>query len=243
MQIHDLMSFRLFFHKTPHLDLELHFLHPISPCLSGSISMGLAMDHGHGQPTPREPKSASKLAQLQAQNRRREFLHRHPSYFKSAEHELADPVLYERLVKRHQSVSEREAEKRTKGYGRTLEADLVRGEAKLASIAPPGSRDINEESGPSSIGRASGLENEWDQPIDNKDRGIELWHAFLTERFIQGQDDDFDYAAVDSNEDYDTMTRKDAEDAWFDEEEPSWVDDEGEAKERPKQGETGVQDY
>ncbi|KAJ9420219.1 hypothetical protein QL093DRAFT_1381536 [Fusarium oxysporum] len=45
-----------------------------------------------------------------------------------------DPVLYERLVKRFQSASEREAEGKAKGYGRTLEADLQRGESKLKRL-------------------------------------------------------------------------------------------------------------
>lgn len=44
---------------------------------------------GFDRPVPRQPKSPAKLAQLQAQNRRREYLRRHESYFNSLEHELA----------------------------------------------------------------------------------------------------------------------------------------------------------
>ena len=41
------------------------------------------------KPVPREPKSPARTAQIQAQNRRREYLARHPSYFENLEHELA----------------------------------------------------------------------------------------------------------------------------------------------------------
>lgn len=41
------------------------------------------------KPVPRVPKSPSRTAQIQAQNRRREYLSRHPSYFDNLEHELA----------------------------------------------------------------------------------------------------------------------------------------------------------
>lgn len=80
--------------------------------------------------------------------------------------------------------------------------------------------------------------------MTDKEQGLELWRAFLQERFIHGQDDDFDYSRVDKDDDLDTMIRKDAEDAWFDDEEPSWLEEEDRAKtSESRQGETGVQDY
>jgi hypothetical protein len=118
-------------------------------------------------------------------------------------------VLYERLVKRFQTASEREAEGKAKGYGRTLEADLQRGESKL--------RKLKED-----------------------DQGT----GFLQERFVHGLDEDFDYTPVDADEDLDTMLRRDAQDAWFDDEEPSWVhEDEPSLQADIRQGETGVQDF
>lgn len=48
-----------------------------------------------------------------------------------------DPILYERLVKRFQTAQERAEEGKAKGYGRTLEASLIRGETNLANV--PGS--------------------------------------------------------------------------------------------------------
>ncbi|KAM0307298.1 hypothetical protein ACHAPM_000010 [Fusarium culmorum] len=186
------------------------------------------------KPIPRGPKSPARTAQIQSQNRRREYLARHPSYFENLEHELADPVLYERLVKRLQTPSEREAEGKAKGYGRTLEADLQRGESKLSQLK-------ESDGAGNSIGD---LEHPWEKPAADKAHGILLWHAFLEERFVHGLDEDFDYRPVDANEDLDTMLRRDAQDAWFDDEEPSWIDeDEPSVQAARRQGETGVQDF
>ncbi|KAF4448925.1 coiled-coil protein [Fusarium austroafricanum] len=186
------------------------------------------------KPVPRRPKSPSRTAQIQVQNRRREYLTRHPSYFDNLEHELADPVLYERLVKRFQSASEREAEGKAKGYGRTLEADLQRGESKLTRL----------KEGDAAGDSNGDLEHPWEKPAADKAHGLLLWHAFLEERFVHGLDEDFDYKPVDADEDLDTMLRRDAQDAWFDDEEPSWIDeDESSARPAIRQGETGVQDF
>ncbi|CAJ2503426.1 Uu.00g108200.m01.CDS01 [Anthostomella pinea] len=94
-----------------------------------------APDSAYTKPQPRAPRSPAHAAQIRVQNRRREYLERHPSYFKSMEHELADPLLYDALIRRFQSAEEREREGRAKGYGRVLEVDLLRGEAKLTHLA------------------------------------------------------------------------------------------------------------
>ncbi|KAI0600747.1 coiled-coil domain-containing protein-domain-containing protein [Biscogniauxia sp. FL1348] len=90
------------------------------------------------KPQPRPPKSPAHTAQIRVQNRRREYLERHPSYFDSLEHELADPLLYDALIRRFQTHAEREQEGRTKGYSRVLEVDLLRGEARLSHLAQSG---------------------------------------------------------------------------------------------------------
>ncbi|KAF5657532.1 hypothetical protein FHETE_10392 [Fusarium heterosporum] len=190
-------------------------------------------EHPPDKPIPRVPKSPSQAAQIQAQNRRREHLVRHPSYFENLEHELADPVLYERLVKRFQTPSEREAEGKAKGYGRTLEADLQRGELKLSQL----------KEGDSTTNSNGDLEHPWEKPAADKVHGSILWHAFLEERFVHGLDEDFDYKPIDTDEDLDTMLRRDAQDAWFDDEEPCWIDEEPSARLATRQGETGVQDF
>ncbi|KAH9905291.1 coiled-coil domain-containing protein-domain-containing protein [Xylariomycetidae sp. FL2044] len=87
------------------------------------------------RPRPRPPRSPAHSAQIRVQNRRREWLERHPEYVDSMEHELADPLLYDALIRRFQSPEERQTEGRKKGYSRVLEVDLLRGEARLSHLA------------------------------------------------------------------------------------------------------------
>jgi hypothetical protein len=126
--------------------------------------------------------------------------------------------------------AEREAEGKAKGYSRILEGDLLRGEAKLQGLS------VDDES--------KGAGEDAPAPKDQAE-GRELWHQFLRERFIKGQDAEFDYGSVDANEDLDTVERQDAEDAWFDDEEPRWADhdDDSSPCERALEGETGIQDF
>ncbi|KAI1765764.1 coiled-coil domain-containing protein-domain-containing protein [Hypoxylon sp. FL1150] len=98
------------------------------------------------KPQPRPPKSPAHSAQIRVQNRRREYLERNPKYFDSLEHELADPLLYDALVRRFQSSEEREKEGRTKGYSRVLEVDLIRGEAKLAQLTSASTSESQSQS-------------------------------------------------------------------------------------------------
>lgn len=81
----------------------------------------------------------------------------------------------------------------------------------------------------------------------DKEHGRRLWQLFLRERFVDGRDDDFDYGLVDGNEDYDHVARRDAQDLWFDQEEPAWTSDgnpgSGGAAAPAPRGETGIQDF
>ena len=69
---------------------------------------------------------------IRVKNRRKHYLDKHPEYFDSSL-ELADPLLYDRLVRRFQSPVEREAEGRSKGYSGILEADLLRSERRSSA--------------------------------------------------------------------------------------------------------------
>jgi hypothetical protein len=159
-----------------------------------------------------------------------------------------DPILYERLVKRFQTPAEREADGKAKGYGRTLEADLIRGETKLANVhqsaEQPNGHSSSSSLDPDSskvVGDGGVGTNAWDAEAENKEHGMQLWHAYLEARFVEGMDEEFDYSQVDDNDQYDTMAIRDAEDAWFDNEEPSWADC---ASQSPvRRGETGIQDF
>ncbi|KAK4102809.1 hypothetical protein N658DRAFT_485044 [Parathielavia hyrcaniae] len=86
------------------------------------------------RPRPRPPRSPGHTAKIRAQNRRRVYLEKHPDYFHSDEHELADPLLYDFLIRRFQTPSERQAEGQAKGYARVLEGSLLRGEERLAKL-------------------------------------------------------------------------------------------------------------
>ncbi|TGJ80309.1 hypothetical protein E0Z10_g8457 [Xylaria hypoxylon] len=252
------------------------------------------------QPQPRPPKTPAHAAQIRVRNRRREWLSRNPSYFRSLEHELADPVLYDALIRRFQSHEEREEEGRAKGFGRVLEVDLLRGEARLSKLANDASRGADDgasgnlessssaETEPAtsyipqpsrsrSSSRTRGrpepnsppeTEMNWEElealethDIEKRsapqtaEEGRTRWDEFLRLRFVTGGDEDFDYRIVDEDDEYDTLERREQEDAWFENEEPGWVgesdyDDEAGLKEegkksveRPLRGETGVQDF
>lgn len=186
---------------------------------------------------------------------------------------MSDPDLYQKLVLKFQSPAEREAEVRSKGWGKTLESSLMRGEARLGKIAPSATGDSIPEStstSPAAHSKSCGVKaidftvaNLVDEQPATKEEGHAVWDAFLRERFVRGEDDDFDYGKVDENEDLDSLEQMDREEAYFDEEEPEWADDsdldetntglsadDGDMAERQRTkrerillGQTGVQDF
>lgn len=173
------------------------------------------------RPRQRTP-SPSRARQTLIRNRRLRYLSQNPSYFTNADLELADPLLYDRLIRQFLSPAEREAQGRERGWSGVLEADLTRAEAKVAAIADS---DADTEA------RA---ENARGEQVDNKEEGEELWQKAMTLRFIEGGDEDVDYGAIDENEaydDYETVTREE-EEKYFDAETPSSTN-----------GDTGVLDY
>ncbi|KAL1845240.1 hypothetical protein VTK73DRAFT_822 [Phialemonium thermophilum] len=256
------------------------------------------------RPKPRPPRSEEEMAQVRMRNRRRTYLERHPEYFDSLEHELADPLRYDSLIRRFQSPAEREAEERAKGYSGVLESSLLRGEARLAKLAQSqgtsgeGSQDRSSQGdGPQqqqpsqepstrvpwasgTPARVAGRENPegggssgtptredpttahegdvddddlGDPPSLTKEEARERWVAFLRDRFVRGDDEDFPYEQVDQDEGLDVHERREEEEAWFDDEDPRWAGDDddddgggggvGTRTERMLQGETGIQDF
>lgn len=65
--------------------------------------------------------------------------------------------------------------------------------------------------------------------------------------FLRGNDTDFDYSLVDNNEVYDdrNIEEREAEESWFETEEPEWVTDIGSPSSlnHKLEGQTGVQDF
>lgn len=185
----------------------------------------------------------------------------------------ADPDLYDKLIRKFQSPAEREAEGRSRGWGKTLESSLMRGEARLERIASSYTGDRIPPSASSSRASNGRGRDNTDFGIDvdlvnneptTKEEGRAAWDEFLRERFVRGGDEDFDYSKVDGDEDLDSLENMDREEAYFDEEEPEWADDSEEdeedteangekdpeqgigprrKRERVLLGQTGVQDY
>ncbi|CAG8899722.1 unnamed protein product [Penicillium egyptiacum] len=176
---------------------------------------------------------------VKVKNRRKRYLDLHPEYF-SAGLELADPLLYDRLIRRFQTAQEREAEGRAKGFSGVLETDLLRSEAKIDAIANP---DPNAMMSYTRGPDGEILAEDRDEIPPNKEEGERLWRWEMGLRFMQGNDPDFDYKTVDENDDYDDHT--DEQDQYFEDEEPEWVvDGTHEDDARPNlQGETGIQDF
>ncbi|CAG7965336.1 unnamed protein product [Penicillium nalgiovense] len=187
--------------------------------------------------TVKDASSAQNAVKVK--NRRKRYLDLHPEYF-SAGLELADPLLYDRLIRRFQTAQEREAEGRAKGFSGVLETDLLRSEAKIDAIANP---DPNAMMSYTRGPDGEILAEDRDEIPPNKEEGERLWQWEMGLRFMQGNDTDFDYKTVDENDDYDDHT--DEQDQYFEDEEPEWVVDgtRGDDARPDLQGETGIQDF
>ena len=65
--------------------------------------------------------------------------------------------------------------------------------------------------------------------------------------FLRGDDVDFDYSLVDGNDDFDDRKteEREAQESWFEAEEPEWAVDEDRPStaNRQPRGQTGVQDF
>ncbi|PYI08720.1 hypothetical protein BO78DRAFT_364043 [Aspergillus sclerotiicarbonarius CBS 121057] len=204
------------------------------------MGTGVNPDADSPQMEPTTTKRAqSPSAATKVKNRRKRYLDMHPEYF-SADLELADPLLYDRLIRRFQTPAEREAEGRAKGFSGVLQADLCRSEAKFEALSHPDPHAMfSYTRGPN----GEILAEDRDEIPPNKEEGEKAWRWEMTLRFLRGEDDDFDYATVDNNDEYDDWNVE--QDKYFDEEEPEWlVDgaDDGDIRSH-LQGETGVQDF
>ena len=184
-----------------------------------------------------EDERARKLV---AKNRRKRYLEVHPEYLSDASLELADPLLYDRLIRRFQTHSEREAEGRRKGFSGQMATDLWRAEAKKDALAQPDPNSLfTYNRGP----QGEIVEEDKDDVPMTKDEGRKWWVDEMTQRFLRGGDADFDYAIVDNNHTYDDPEQeRDLQEAYFESMESDF-DSDGEGKEKVLTGETGIQDY
>ncbi|KAJ4290488.1 hypothetical protein N0V90_010705 [Kalmusia sp. IMI 367209] len=177
---------------------------------------------------------------LKAKNRRKRYLDVHPEYFNDSSLELADPLLYDRLIRRFQTAAEREAEGQRKGFSGQMATDLWRVEAKKEALNHPNPASLfTYIRGPQGEIR----EADKDEVPMSKEEGKAWWVDEMTQRFLRGDDDDFDYKKVDGSDKYDDPEEeRDIQDAYFDSMESDF-DTDGEGKEKVLTGETGIQDY
>lgn len=162
-------------------------------------------------------------------------------------HPPLDPDLYDTLVRQFQTPAEREAEIRSRGWGKVLESSLMRGEDRLDRVASslagdrpqPASSSLLSSSAsrralpPGSDRDAAATTTDLftldadlaDSKPATKEEGRAAWEDFLRARFVRGGDEDFDYARVDGDERYDELESRDREEEWFDGEEPEWASD------------------
>lgn len=185
-----------------------------------------------------EDERAHKLT---AKNRRKRYLEVHPEYFLDSSLELADPLLYDRLIRRFQTAGEREAEGRRKGFSGQMATDLMRAEAKKDALSQPNRESLfTYNRGP----QGQIVEEEKDDVPMTKEEGRAWWVDEMTQRFLRGADEDFEYGKVcDNNAKYDDPEEeRDVQESWFESMESDF-DSDGEGKEKVLMGETGIQDY
>jgi Coiled-coil domain containing protein (DUF2052) len=183
-----------------------------------------------------EPRGRIIATTVRTKNRRKRYLDQNPNYFDSSL-ELADPLLYDRLVRRFQTAAEREEEGKRKGFSGVLHTDILRSEARLEALSRPDPHSLFSYSrGPN----GEILEEDQDDVPQNKDEGWSRWKYEMEMRFLRGDDDDFEYETVDDNQAYDDREEEDRQELekYLDDEEPNWVTDG-----KTPQGETGVQDF
>ncbi|KAF2647943.1 hypothetical protein K491DRAFT_613748 [Lophiostoma macrostomum CBS 122681] len=185
-------------------------------------------------------REEERSIRLRAKNRRKRYLEMHPEYFNDSSLELADPLLYDRLIRRFQTAAEREAEGRQKGFSGVMATDLWRAEAKKDALSHPSPQSLfTYNRGP----QGQILEEDKDDKPMSKEEGKAWWADEMTQRFLRGDDADFNYKSLDANDKYDDPEEeRDIQEAYFDSMEPDF-DSDGEGSEKILTGETGIQDY
>ncbi|KAI7200879.1 hypothetical protein KC340_g18732, partial [Hortaea werneckii] len=177
------------------------------------------------------------------------------------------PLSYDRLIRQFQTSAEREQEGRERGYTGKMEADLVRSEAKLEALRRQheqqrgsGNPRTEQDGGESGIGsgdRTTGspemvyhrapdgsitaVEADTEERAQNREEGVQRWREMMSQRFLRGEDEEFDYAGlVDGEEGYDDLDeeRRQGLEDWLDREEAEFVGVTGSPR-----GETGIQDF
>ena len=146
--------------------------------------------------------------------------------FDEAEMKMKNPSLYEEMIGRFQSEEEKEQ----------LERELLYKDCKLSSILLghhdkeyykrcEWKREHSDEKSDESDEGCRMRKNQPAEEIEDEEKAHlrEEFRDIVFENFLEGKEEDFDYAQVDQNDAFDDleMEDQDAQDAYFDSEEPA----------------------
>jgi len=188
-----------------------------------------------------EAEISPRPSKTTVRNRRLTYLNR-SYYFSSPEiQERLFPVLYEKLVLRHKSRSERIDEERA-SKSRTLTNVLLDAGDHVEKLQRQRDRTDEERSRDEARQEQErGIaEMTSKEVLADRDKSMELLERMVREKFLAGEDDEFDYSTVDENSDWDDWEtlEEDFRAKYFDQESP-----ESEEEGKGLTGETGVQDF
>nr|POF06980.1 hypothetical protein CFP56_31604 [Quercus suber] len=233
--------------NSPSIDTNLNMPHftsesersPIQPLHRNNV------DSPHSTADDHETRSTQRT---RVKNRRHRYLELHPEYFKDPSLEIAEPLLYHRLINRFKTAQEREIAGKarlssqspsTSTFAHILESSLTRSEANLHALQHPDpAHPVSYTRTPAGEIFARELDPEDPEPMTRAE-GWTQWCEILRRRFVEGRDGDFDYVGVDSDEELDFWEERERSEAWIlSESEEVLRDETG----RPR-GETGVLDY
>jgi len=186
--------------------------------------------------------AGASVGKTTIQNRRLTYLNRSDYLLSPVIQQRLFPLLYEELVLRHQSRAEKlDAERLQKS--RTLTHVLLEAGDHMEKLQRQ--RDRTDEERARDQARFE-LEQSVAEMMPNeilvdKEKSRLYLERMVREKFLAGEDEEFDYSTVDNNEiwdDWETM-EEDIRAKYFDEESP----DDEEEEEKTLTGETGVQDF
>jgi hypothetical protein len=141
------------------------------------------------------------------------------------------------MIRRFQTPAEREAARKDTSFSDKLTASLLRSEAKVHELQHP-NRDNPLVYSQGTEGSIIGIEEDIEDRAQSKDDGWKKWKEEMGLRFMWGKDDDFDYATVDENDDFDDQAEEDRQSL------EEYLQDVGaDFNGEGLEGETGVQDY
>ncbi|XP_038641916.1 coiled-coil domain-containing protein 97 isoform X2 [Scyliorhinus canicula] len=182
--------------------------------------------------------SMKKTARTNVRNKRFAALQqliKDGEYFSDEQMRTRDPLLYEQYIRQHMTEEEVVAES-CKNLGNamclsdllmnTLQEKIVQERLQWQQEREDACLEEEEEDEEEDDNPESKAED-WVPSDDERSMLREEFVSRMYQRFLDGEDREFDYSAVDDNPDFDNLdiVSRDEEDRYFDEEEPVEVED------------------